>query len=375
MKFTTMGRILSRCMVHDPFSMIMAGAGGLQAGAGLAGSAMQAGAATDAARIAAGAADRATQMQWDMFLKQQENQQPWLQAGKGALNQLTGGLGINPGGYAVTAAPGYGATPQQIMQMVNGTLPNPNGYTIADAVKAANASNSLIGSGGAPATGGANFLTTPQFAFDTSRYKFDPNSVDVTKDPGYAFRLKSGANALTAAGSAAGNLGSGNLGVALTNYGQDLGSQEYGAAYGRAFGENQLNFTRDYTSALDMYNAAMTGQNTVFNRLAGVAGVGQTAANTLTSAGLQTAGQIGQNAIGAGNAAAAGRTGAANAWAGGIAGVGNQIMGGFGAYNQNQLYQQYLANMGGGAGRAGGYGGTTDYQLAVPEIGNSLGWG
>lgn len=114
---------------------------------------------------------------------------------------------------------------------------------------------------------GGRFATTPQF-------KFDQSQVDVTKDPGYALRMSQGQNALTAGSAAAGNYGSGNLGVALQNYGQDLGSQEYGAAY-----------NRQYTSALDQYNAAVLSQNTIYNRLAGIAGTGQTAANTLGSTG------------------------------------------------------------------------------------------
>jgi hypothetical protein len=118
---------------------------------------------------------------------------------------------------------------------------------------------------------GGQFATTPQF-------KFDQSSVDVTKDPGYAFRMSQGQNALTAGSAAAGNYGSGNLGVALQNYGQELGSQEYGAAY-----------NRQYTSALDQYNAAMNSQNTLFNRLSGIAGTGQTAANQLSSAGQSSA--------------------------------------------------------------------------------------
>ena len=142
---------------------------------------------------------------------------------------------------------------------------------------------------------GGQFSTTPQF-------KFDQSSVDVTKDPGYAFRLAQGQNALTAGSAAAGGYGSGNLGVALTNYGQDLGSQEYGAAYNRA-----------YTSALDQYNAAVLSQNTLFNRLSGIAGTGQTAANTLASAGQNSsantanilsnaAARQGQYTVGAANA-------------------------------------------------------------------------
>ena len=226
---------------------------------------MGANAQEDAAETQAAATKDATQVQWDMFLKQQEQMQPWLRAGEGAVGQLSAGL--QPGGQ---------------------------------------------------------FATVPQF-------KFDPNSVNLLQDPGYKFRLQSGADAIAAGGSAMGNLGSGNLGVALQNYGQELGSQEYGAAY-----------TRQYNSALDEYNAAMGRQTAMFNRLSGVAGTGQIAATNLMTQGNYVAGQVGQNMIGAGNALAAGQTGSANAIAGGVQNTANQLIGGAQAYNFNRNYQNYL---------------------------------
>ena len=50
---------------------------------------------------------------------------------------------------------------------------------------------------------------------------------NVAAIPGYSQMLQSGTDAITAAGSAAGNLGSGNLGAALTKYGSDLAAQQY----------------------------------------------------------------------------------------------------------------------------------------------------
>lgn len=137
---------------------------------------------------------------------------------------------------------------------------------------------------------------------------FDPKSVNLTADPGYKFRLQTGADAITAAGSAMGNLGSGNLGVALTQYGQNLGSQEYGAAYGRA---------------MDEYNAALQGQNTIYNRLAGVAGTGQIAANQLASTGANVAANMGANLIAGAQGYGANMVGAAgyNAASGRAAGA------------------------------------------------------
>lgn len=50
---------------------------------------------------------------------------------------------------------------------------------------------------------------------------------NVAAIPGYSQMLQSGTDAITAAGSAAGNLGSGSLGAALTKYGSDLAAQQY----------------------------------------------------------------------------------------------------------------------------------------------------
>ena len=182
-------------------------------------------------------------------------------------------------------------------------------------------------------TGAINTLsagTQPGGQFSTApTFNFNPNAI--TQDPGYAFRYQQGVNAITGAGSAAGNLGSGNLGVALTNYGQQAGSQEYQNAYQRA-----------YQSQLDAYNSQVSAQNTVFNRLSGVAGTGQTANSQLSSAGQNYANSAGNNLMT--SATNQGNIGMnqANNNANMVGNVTNQLMGGVGAYNQNQLMSSYL---------------------------------
>jgi hypothetical protein len=178
---------------------------------------------------------------------------------------------------------------------------------------------------------GGQFSTTPTFNFDSSK---------VATDPGFAFRMQQGVNALTAQGAAAGNLGSGNMGTALVNYGQAAGSQEYQSAYQRA-----------YQQQLDSYNSLRTGQDTVFNRLSGVAGTGQVASSQLATAGSNYASNVGNNlmtsAANQGNLRVAG----ANAIGQGVGGVVNQLMGGLQAYNytnqQNQAMQNQWASSGG----------------------------
>ena len=124
-------------------------------------------------------------------------------------------------------------------------------------------------------------------------------------DPSYQFRLGEGMKALDRQAAARGGLISGGALKAAQRYGQDFASTEFGNAY---------------------------------NRLAGLAGVGQTATNTLTGA----AGQFGQNqAAGLSNAAqarASGYIGGANALAGGLSQYLN--------YTQGQNMVNALQNRG-----------------------------
>lgn len=54
-----------------------------------------------------------------------------------------------------------------------------------------------------------------------------------TSDPSYLFRLQQGQQALERSGGAQGLQGSGNMGIALQNYGQNAASQEFGAQFDR----------------------------------------------------------------------------------------------------------------------------------------------
>ena len=68
---------------NDPVSATVAAVGS-SIGGGILGSR----AAKNAAGIQAGAADRATQMQWDMYNQQREDSQPWMDAGRAGLGTL-----------------------------------------------------------------------------------------------------------------------------------------------------------------------------------------------------------------------------------------------------------------------------------------------
>ena len=123
---------------------------------------------------------------------------------------------------------------------------------------------------------GSEFAQPSSFTFGPGAYQ---------ADPGYAFRLSEGQKALDRQAAARGGLISGGALKAATRYGQEMGSQEYSNAYNRA---------------LTGYNANVARSDTGYNRLAGLAGVGQTATSQLGAAG-QALGAAGQSyATGAG---------------------------------------------------------------------------
>lgn len=85
----------------------------------------------------------------------------------------------------------------------------------------------------------------------------------------------------------------------------------------------QGNASNEFQNAFSNYN---TQNNNLFSRLQTLSGAGQNAAVQQGGFGAQTAGQIGSNMIGAGNAQAAGIVGQANAINGGLSGAGNAAL-------------------------------------------------
>lgn len=129
-------------------------------------------------------------------------------------------------------------------------------------------------------------------------------------DPSYQFRLGEGMKALERQAAARGGLISGGALKAAQRYGQDYASQEFGNAY---------------------------------NRLAAMAGIGQTATGAMGNAAGAFGTNAGSNYMGAANARASGYVGGANA-----------ITGGLGQYLNYTQGQNLLAGLqgGGGAGAA-----------------------
>jgi len=117
-------------------------------------------------------------------------------------------------------------------------------------------------------------------------------------DPGTAFRLSEGVKALDRSAASRGGLLSGATLKGVERYGQDVASQEYNNAFNR------------YVTG---FNAQTGERNQLYNRLAGVAGTGQTTAGQIASQGMNTASNLGTlGANMAGNIGNAYMTSAAN---------------------------------------------------------------
>jgi hypothetical protein len=148
---------------------------------------------------------------------------------------------------------------------------------------------------------------------------------DYQQDPGYQFRLSEGQRGIENAAAARGSRYSGATLKALARFNSDQASQEYGNAYNR--------FQNDMSSR--------------FNRMASVAGLGQTANNQVAAAGQNYANQAGQAIQNAGAARASGYVGSSNA-------IGNAIGQGINAFGQQQ-YLNSLSGSGYGTPTQAGY--------------------
>lgn len=154
-----------------------------------------------------------------------------------------------------------------------------------------------------------------------------PTADQVRATPGYQFTMDEGQKAVERGAAAKGVLGTGGAAKALTRYAQGVADTNYDQAYNRAFNE--------YRTAYDIYNGNQSNQ---FNRLAALAGLGQTSANQLGQAGSSYANQAGQNITGSGNAQAAAGVAGANAWTGALSNIGQNALD---IYNMNRGTSSY----------------------------------
>lgn len=151
--------------------------------------------------------------------------------------------------------------------------------------------------------------------------QFGPEQLKSSLAPNYQFMLEQGLGAQNQAMNVGG--GGSNINRAGTKFAEDYASNAYQQAFNNFQGQ----------------------QTNIYNRLAGIAGIGQTGQSATNAAGIGATNAMGQLGVGAAGAQAGGAVGAANAMAGGLQGIGNA---------------GYLASLmkPGGFGGIGGYGGS-----------------
>jgi len=251
----------------------------------------QAGAAREAGAIQSDVADRQLALQKRQYEEGVERQQPFLTAGTNALARMQAGEFTPPAAFNV----------------------NDPRYAQPDA------------------------------------FSFGKN--DFQADPGYAFRLSEGTRALERSAAARGGLISGTALKAASRYSGDLASQEYQNAYQRAltgYGTQVDRSNTAFSRGLTGYSADVARADTGYNRLASMAGVGQTTTRELNAAGANYASGASNTLGNYGTAAGNAITAAGNANAAGTMGMYNTLASGvntFASGYQNQKnFNDYLAS-------------------------------
>lgn len=239
--------------------------------------------AKKAAKEQAAAMREATAEQRRQYDQSRADQAPFMEGGVGAFNQL-----LRLYGLPTAKQPVQRPTP---LSMEQWSAQNP----------------AALGSSGSPITRVLGGLQTQQDGYQNYLSTFNEQPVEPAveeagapdfssffESPDYRFALDQGTQATERSAAARGGLNSGNTLAELTRYGQGLATQNFG----------------NYT-----------------NRLASLAGAGQTATNALTNAGLATGQGVANSLIGAGNARASGIINSTNAWGNALndisAGVGD----------------------------------------------------
>lgn len=158
---------------------------------------------------------------------------------------------------------------------------------------------------------------------------------DIEATPGYQFALSQGMGATRQALNPAG--GGSNI---------DRASQK---------------FAMDYALG-PAYQAALAQRKDIYNTLASIAGLGQTAQTQTGQMGMQTAGNLAQLGVGAAGALGAGQIGAAQAYGQGLQGLGNAAF----------MYNLMRPPVGGGGGVNVLGGSNAATMLPSGEIGPSV---
>jgi len=175
-------------------------------------------------------------------------------------------------------------------------------------------------------------------SFDASKYErpdFSFTANDFQSSPYYEFLQKEGATNINRGRAAVGGLGTGGTLMALQQRGQDIAGREFGNQFNRALAGYNTNLGRsmgdrafDYSDFLGEYGREKGEKTDRYNRLANMAGMGQTTASGLGTLGGQYGSQYGAGLSNIGAALAGGQVGAANAQAQGTQNLLNLLFSG-----------------------------------------------
>ena len=312
-------------------------------GAILLGANMQANAAENAAHDQSQAALAGTGESARQFNVARNDQMPWLTAGSAGIGELQQLLGL--GGIK---------TRDQIYKelfdkaSLPGTSASLNGagyYKYADGTTGYTPKKTLTPKELAAINAQADQQFSGQHADPAGspllrQYSMQDWENDPVRQIMGNFALDQGTKAINARAAANGNWDSGGTLKALDRYATDYGAQRAGESYNR-FTQNQAN---------------------VYNRLAGIAGTGQTSAQQLGNMGMNYAGQVSNNFMNAANARGAAGVAEANAYGGAL---NNGLQSGLN-YFQNQNMLNRLGNLNGNqfSTAGGGY----NYGLGQPDF-------
>lgn len=269
-------------------------------------------AAGQAAGAQSNASAAAVAEQQREFNIQNKNAMPYTIAGTNAMNQLQQLLGLKSGSPSKsvngTILPHDQFDAQAYLDAYpdvanSGWSADPYGHYVQEA-QASGAPRTAfqlapVGGPGAPGPSGAPLSRN----FSVSDFWNDP-----VVQLGYQSGLDLGTKALKNRAPLTTGLDSGAGLKELTQFGTDYS--------GRQAGDSKARFIGDQTN--------------LYNRLAGVAGLGQQSANTTAQVGMNTATNIGNTMTAQGNAQGAAQIAGANAWGGGLNSIANM-------WNQQQM--------------------------------------
>lgn len=289
------------------------------AGASLIGAGMQSNSAGEAARAQAEATAAAIAEQRRQYDQTRTDQAPWRTAGTQAIGRLQYLLGLDSGQTAGTPGTAGHWAPWHADGGEVGDPTHPDWIA------------------GTPGTPGQNLGSASDPEFGSLNRKF--TLADFWDDPvtkaSYQMGLDQGVKGINNMAGARGGRNSGATLKALTRFGTDYtGGQAAGS---------QARYVNDQTNT--------------YNRLAGLSGTGQTAANTVANAGQATANNISGLTSSLGNARGASAIAQGNAWQGAAQNIGNW----FG--QQNTLNRM----TGGGVSSGGSYNYLNPYNTSDAE--------